>query len=30
MYESIGGILYKDKKQFTGSYGGKKYNAGLV
>ena len=30
MFESIGGILYKDKKAFTGEYGGKKYKAGLV
>ena len=30
MFESIGGILYKDKKPFTGEYGGKKYNSGLV
>jgi hypothetical protein len=28
--ESIGGILLKDGKPFTGEYGGKKYKAGLV
>ena len=30
MYELIGGILYKDKKPFSGSYGGKTYKSGLV
>jgi hypothetical protein len=28
--ESIGGILYKDGKPFTGEFGGKKYKSGLV
>ena len=28
--ESIGGILLKDGKPFTGEYGGKKYRAGLI
>ena len=28
--ESIGGILYKNDKPFTGKYGGKKYKSGLV
>lgn len=28
--ESIGGILYKNGKPFTGKYGGKKYKSGLV
>lgn len=30
MFESIGGILYKDGKPFNGEYGGKKYKSGLA
>jgi hypothetical protein len=30
MFESIGGILYKDGKPFSGEYGGKKYKSGLA